>query len=82
MDSDIEDWMERIEMNCKLIYNRLEQGMNQELWEEFLDQNAKLMKFLKFLKDTPTERFVAMLEQIEAIPDTKDFGQFMDKMVI
>jgi len=87
MDSDIQDWIDRIEMNCKLIYNRLEQGMNQELWDEFLDQNTKLMRFISLMQATPTDDFISFLNQFEnryttGKAVTEDFGEFMDKIII
>ena len=87
MDADIKDWMERVEMNCRLINNRLEQGMNQEMYDEFLDQNTKLMRFISLMQATPTDDFISFLNQFEnrfssGKAVTEDFGSYQDKIVM
>ena len=87
MDSDIQDWIDRIEMNCKLIYNRLDKGMDSDSLDEFLDRNSELQRFITCFKSMPQEDLIRLLEGMEnryspGKAVTEDFGSYQDKIVI
>jgi len=74
-------------MNCKLIYNRLDKGMDSDSLDEFLDRNSELQRFVTCFKSMPQADLIQLLEGMENRYTTgkavaEDFGQYQDKIVI